>query len=57
MHPEKVICQKRLQVHGIEEDKLQIFQTLLATFSHFSQQFGNQRKILCCFDTHIQILQ
>ncbi len=30
---------------------------LLANFSHFSQQFRNQRKILRCFDTHIQILQ
>ncbi len=29
---------------------------LLANFSHFSQQFRNQRKILRCFDTHSQIL-
>jgi hypothetical protein len=62
MHPEKVICQKPLQVHGTEEDKLQFFilflpiTSLLATFFlHFSQQFQNQRKILRCFDTHIQI--
>jgi hypothetical protein len=30
---------------------------LLANFSHFSQQFRNQHKILRCFDTHIHILQ
>jgi hypothetical protein len=29
---------------------------LLANFLHFSQQIPNQRKILSCFDTHIQIL-
>jgi hypothetical protein len=29
---------------------------LLADFLHFSQQFPNRRKILSCFDTHIQIL-
>ncbi len=63
MHPEKVICQKPLQVHGIEEDKLQFFilflriTSLLATISHFSQQFRYQRKILRCFDTHNQILR
>jgi hypothetical protein len=30
---------------------------LVANFSHFSQLFRNQRKLLRCFDTHIQILQ
>ncbi len=30
---------------------------LLANFSHFSQQFQTQHKILRCFDTHIQILK
>jgi hypothetical protein len=28
---------------------------LLADLSHFSQQFRNQRKIVHCFDSHIQI--
>jgi hypothetical protein len=58
----KVICQELLQVSSIEEDKLQLahyvcltITFLLAYFSHFSQQFQNQRKILRCFDTHIQI--
>ncbi len=59
---EKVICEKLLQVSSIEEDKLQFCTLLLpvtfllAHFLHFSQQFRNQRKILSCFDTHIQIL-
>jgi hypothetical protein len=53
---------KNLQVSSIEEDKLQFFTLLLpvtfllANFWHFSQHFRNQRKILSCFDTHIQIL-
>jgi hypothetical protein len=29
---------------------------LLANYLHFSQQIPNQRKILRCFDTPIQIL-
>ena len=63
VHPEKVLCQTLLQVNSIEEENLWFFTFvlavtfLLANFSHFSQQFRNQRKILCCFDTHIQILQ
>ena len=63
IHPEKVICQTLLQVSSIEEENLWFFTLflavtfLLANFSHFSQQFRNQRKILRCFDTHIQILQ
>jgi hypothetical protein len=57
-----IICQKILQVSSIEEDKLQFctlllpVSFLLANFFHFSQQFQNQRKILSCFVTHIQIL-
>jgi hypothetical protein len=63
IHPEKVICQTLLQVSSIEEENLwfcTLFLAvtfLLANYSHFSQQFRNQRKILHCFDTHIQILQ
>jgi hypothetical protein len=59
---EKVICQKLVQVSSIEEYKLQFLHTsfvcnfLLANFLHFSQQITNQRKILSCFDTQIQIL-
>jgi hypothetical protein len=59
---EKVICQKLVQVSSTEEDKLQFFTLillvtfLLANFLHFSQQIPNQRNILSCFDTHIQIL-
>ncbi len=59
---DKVISQKPLQVY-IEEDKLQFCTLLLpvtfllANFLHFSQQFQNQRKILSCFDTSIQILR
>ncbi len=59
---EKVICQKLVQVSSIEEDKLQLCTLLLpvtfslANFLHFSQQIPNQRKILSCFDTHIQML-
>ncbi len=62
VYPEKVICQNLLQVSSIEEDKLQFCTLLLpvtfllANFLHFSQQLRNQRKILSCFDTHIQIL-
>ncbi len=61
IHPEKVICQTLLQVNNIEEENPQFFTIflaitfLLANFSHFSQQFRNHRKILRCFDTHIQI--
>ena len=63
IHPEKVICQTLLQVSSIEEENLWFFTLflavtfLLANFSHLSKQFRNQRKILRCFDTHIQILQ
>jgi hypothetical protein len=62
VHPEKVICQILLQVSSKEEEKLSFLHFfyitfLLANFSHFSQHFWNQRKILRCFDTHIQILQ
>ncbi len=63
VHPEKVLCQTLLQVSSIEEEKLRFFKLflpitfLLANFSHFSQQFRNQRKILRCSNTHIQILQ
>ncbi len=63
IHPEKVICQTLLQVSSKEEENLWFFTLflavtfLLANFSHFSQQFLNQHKILRCFDTHIQILQ
>jgi hypothetical protein len=59
VHPEKIICQTLLQVGSKEEEKLQFFTLFLATtfllanFSHFSQQFRNQHKILRCFDTHI----
>jgi hypothetical protein len=59
---EKVICQKLVQVSSIEEYNLQFctlsfpVSFLLANFLQFSQQFQNQRKILSCFDTHIQIL-
>ncbi len=59
---EKVICQKLLQISSIKEVNPQFFTLflpvtfLLANFLHFSQQFRNQRKILHCFDTHIQIL-
>jgi hypothetical protein len=59
---EKVICQKRVQVSSVEEYKLQFctfllpVTFLLANFLHFFQQIRNQRKILSCFDTHIQIL-
>jgi hypothetical protein len=59
---EKVICQKLVQVSSIEEAKLQFCTLLLpatfllSNFLHFSQQIPNQRKILSCFDTHIQIL-
>jgi hypothetical protein len=55
MHLEKVICQKLIQVRGMEEDKLQCCTLplpvtfLLAKFLNFSQQFRNQRKILSCF--------
>ncbi len=61
--PEKVICQILLQVSSTEEENLWFFKLFLAitflsaNFSHFSQQFRNQRKILRFFDTHIQILQ
>jgi hypothetical protein len=63
IHPEKVICQVLLQVSSIEEENLWFFTLflavtfLLANFSHFSQQFRTQPKILFCFDTHVQILQ
>ena len=59
----KVICQKLVQVSSIEEDKLQFCTLilpvtfLLANVLHFSQQIPNQRKILSCFDAHIQILR
>jgi hypothetical protein len=59
VHSEKVLCQTLLQVSSIEEENLRFFTLflaitfLLADFSHFSQQFRNQRKILRCFDTHI----
>ncbi len=49
MHPEKVICQKLLQVSNIDEDKLQFWTFLPITFS---LQFWNQRH----FDAYIQIL-
>jgi hypothetical protein len=47
--------------NSIEEDNLQFFTLffitfLLANFSHFAQQFQNQRQILRCFNTHIKIL-
>jgi len=63
VHSEKVLCQTLLQNSSIEEKILLFFilflaiTFLLANFSHFSQQFRNQRKILRCFDTQIQILQ
>ena len=62
IHPEKAICQTLLQVSSIEEENLWFFTLflavtfLLANFSHFSQQFRNQRKILSFLDTHIQVL-
>jgi hypothetical protein len=31
--------------------------SLLANFSHFSQQIRNQHKIIRCFDTYFQIFQ
>jgi hypothetical protein len=52
-----------LEVGSIEEEKLRFFPLFLAitfllpNFAQFSQQFQYQRKILRCFDTHIQILQ
>ena len=58
----KVFCQKLLQVSSREDCKLQFYTLLLpvtfllANFLHFSQQIPNQRKILSCFDTHLQIL-
>ncbi len=60
IHPEKVICQTLLQLSSIEEENLWFFTLflavtfLLANFSHFSQQFRKQHKILRCFDTHFQ---
>ncbi len=64
VHTEKVICQTLLQVDSlIEEDKHKFctlflpITFLLTYFSHFSQQFQNQRKILRCFDTHTQLLR
>ncbi len=63
IHPEKVICQTLLQFSCIEEENLWFFTLVLAVtflwanFSRFSQQFRNQRKILRCFDTYLQILQ
>jgi hypothetical protein len=62
VYQEKVICQKLLQISRIEKENLQFCTLflpvtfLLANFSHFSQQFQNQRKILHCFDTHSHIL-
>ena len=62
MYLENVICQKLVQVSSIEEYKLQFCTLLLpvtfllANFLHFYRQIPNQRKILSCFDTHIQIL-
>ncbi len=62
MHPEKLICQKLLQICSIEEGNPQFcilfspITFLLVNFQHFSQQFRNQRNILHCFDTNIQIL-
>ena len=52
VHPETFICEILLQVSSIEEENLWFFTLflavtfLLANFSHFSQQFRNQRKIL-----------
>ncbi len=63
VHTEKVICKILLQVSSIEEEKLRFFtlffgyNIFVSKFFTFSQQFWNQHKILCCFDTHIQILQ
>ena len=61
MHPQKVICQKLLQISSIEEGKDK-FSTLvlpitffLANFLPFSQRFRNQREILRYFDTQTQI--
>ncbi len=59
---EKVIWQKLVQVSSLVEAKLQFcilllpVTFLLANFLHFSQQIPNQRKLLSCFDTQIQIL-
>jgi hypothetical protein len=58
----KKVYQKLVEVSSIEENKLQFCTILLpvtfllANFLHFSQQIPNQRKILSCFDTRIQIL-
>ncbi len=55
MNPEKVFS-----IHTIRQTS--IFYAVLANnfslanVSHFSQQIRNQRKILHCFDTYIQIL-
>ncbi len=52
VHQEKVSCQILLQVSSLEGENLRFFTFffaitfLLANFSHFSQQFQNQRKIL-----------
>ena len=60
VYQEKAICQKLLQVSSRVEYKLQFCTLILpVTFllANFSQQFRNQRKILSCLDTHIQILR
>ncbi len=63
MYTKKVFFQKLLQVSSKEEGQTAILHTfllttfLLAKISHFSQQFRNQRKILSCFETKIQILR
>jgi hypothetical protein len=63
VHLEKVICQNLLQISSIEEENPQFCTLflhvtfLLANFSHFSQQFRNQRKILHFFETRIQIFR
>jgi hypothetical protein len=62
LHSDKVLSKILLHLEAfIEEDKFQLcilglpITSLLANLFHFTQRFLNQRKILGCFDTHIQI--
>ncbi len=62
MHPDKVICQKILQVNSIEDAKLYFahyfylqYNIFVSKFFTFFSTVRNQRQILSCLDTHIQI--
>jgi hypothetical protein len=52
----KKCTQKKLFAKNCSKRTISNFAHFFAFFSHFSQQFRNQRKILLCFDTHIKIL-